>query len=235
MKVGFFSNVCYSKQTSNASPQKKLSSSEKLTQAMNAFRENNVELCFCLGNFVDQRSQAPMQVLECFDEIMELINSYSIPFYLVPGPEDYLAISPQKLQQQFELYIAPYAVHINKNMLIIILDGNYRTNECYHSKNDVEQVCCLPKAQIEYLERQSKIAPNCILLVYQNLNDRVPSQFLLQNASEIRDIIQNTKHINLVINGNYQFRIDSVMNGIRYLNIPAMNENKDDFYQIIEI
>lgn len=230
MKIGLFSNAFWGLQKPNAR-----SAQQKLQAAMTAFKKQHVAMCFCVGDLIYQKNQNRLQILNSFHEALELIRSYNIPFYLVPGPYDYRNVSAQDLLESENLYTTPYTIQAD-DYCFTVLDGNYRTDGKYSSAPNAEQAeLCLPTAYTDYLKHQIRIAQKTVVLLYQNLDSTLPSKYRLSNAESVRTIIKNVKRVNLVIQGGYPQGADTEIDGIRYLSLPSMYENETDFYKIVDL
>ena len=235
MKIGIFTDLRYCKQKPIEQTHKTLPSLKKLKETMIAFQKQNVDLCFCMGNLVDQTSQKRPEVLECIHEAMELIRSYEIPFYLVPGPQDHLTVTSAELLEREELYPTPYSVFTDHSWFLL-LNGNHRTDLQYGTDTARKQTeFYLPTQQIEYLKKQLRMTKNAVLLICQNLDCNVPAKFTLQNFAEVQKIILESGRIRLVLQGYYPKGADNVIDGIRYLSVPSMCENESDYFRIVEI
>ena len=58
---------------------------------------------------------------------MELVHSYGIPFYVVPGNHDYLMMRAEEMVEQAGFVIPRYVVDCGEYNFIL-LDANYREN-----------------------------------------------------------------------------------------------------------
>jgi len=236
VKIGLFTDChyCRSKLGGNRDS---VGSYEKIKASMEAFKKENVDICFCLGDLTDHAPDDTKESVEgCFMEIMELIRSFDIPFYLVPGNHDYLVMKAEELKEKTGYMIPPYTVSTEKYDFIV-LDGNYRSNMV---RFDVAGVLWtdsnLPPDQMEYLKRAlSDSQRACIVLIHENLDPCVHESHIVKNAQAIREIIRDSGKVRLVLQGHYHRGGDSVIDGIPYQTLPAMCEHGDGYYRILNI
>ena len=110
MKIGVFSDAHYCRADALCNTRRPSLSLAKVREAMDAFRLTGVDVCICLGDLTDHApTDTKDDVASCFYEILELIRSYNIPFYLVPGNHDYLMLTADELSEA-GIKIPPYTL-----------------------------------------------------------------------------------------------------------------------------
>ena len=234
MKIGLFTDPHYCKAEILCRTRRPSLSLSKVKEAMETFRKDGVELCICLGDLVDKCDSLEESYM-CLDEMIGMIRSYKIPFLLVPGNHDYTVFSAEELSERTGCRIPPYTVDIETHRLVI-LDANYRSD---FRRFDIAGVdwtdSNLPPEQMEYLnDALNNSSKPCIVLIHENLDNTVESRHIVKNAPQIRDIIEKSKKVTMVIQGHYHNGADHTINGIRYLTLPAMCEEMINKYCIID-
>ena len=234
MKIGLFTDPHYCKAEILCRTRRPSLSLSKVKEAMETFRKEGVELCICLGDLVDKCDSLEESYM-CLDEMIGLIRSYKIPFLLVPGNHDYTVFSAEELSERTGCRIPPYTVDIETHRLVI-LDANYRSD---FRRFDIAGVdwtdSNLPTKQMEYLnDALNNSSKPCIVLIHENLDNTVESRHIVKNASQIRDIIEKSKNVSIVIQGHYHYGANNVINGIRYLTFPAVCEGVTNKYCVID-
>ena len=153
MKIGLFTDCHYCKAEYMGPTRRPRLSMEKIKEAMDEFKANGVDMVFCLGDMTDHdENSTKEQIIDCFKEAMQLISSYEIPFYLVPGNHDYLVMSANDMEKESGFKIPPYTIETN-TYNFIILDANYRSNMVRFDKAGVEWTDSnLPPQQVEFLK-----------------------------------------------------------------------------------
>ena len=204
---------------------------------MEAFKEAGVDICFCLGDLTDNGPDDTKEtVAQAFREAMELILSFEIPFYLVPGNHDYLILKAEELSRLGDYKIPPYTVKTDEYDFII-LDANYRSSMARFDIEGVEWTDSnLPPFQLEYLRKAlSDSHKDCVVLVHENLDPAIHISHLIKNGKAVRDIIRDSGRVRLVLQGHYHGGAEGKIDGIPYITLPAMCEHKEGYYKILEL
>ncbi|MBQ8393739.1 MAG: metallophosphoesterase [Clostridia bacterium] len=234
MKIGLFTDSHYCKSQLGGGRDSG-ASFEKIKVSMEAFKREGVDICFCLGDLTDHGPTDTKETVEkCFIEVMELINSYGIPFYLVPGNHDYLMMKAEELVEKTGYKIPPYVVS-TEELDFIVLDANYRSNMIRFDIAGVEWTDSnLPPQQIEFLKKAlNNSSKECVILVHENLDPNVQECHIIKNSEEVREIIKHSERVKLVLQGHYHCGANAVIDNIPYITLSAMCENKDNYYKII--
>lgn len=237
MKIGLFTDCHYCKAEYLGPTRRPRLSINKIKEAMDAFKSSNVDLVFCLGDMTDHdASSTKEEIIECFNEAMQLIKSYNIPFYLVPGNHDYLVMTADDMEKKAGFKAPPYAVE-TKNHCFIVLDANYRSNMVrFDTAGVVWTDSNLPPHQVEFLSAElEKATKQCIILVHENLDPNVDKMHIIKNADQIRAIIKNSQKVSLVIQGHYHSGNESIIDNIPYITLPAMCEGERNSFRILEL
>lgn len=237
MKIGLFTDCHYNHAEEIGGGRRPAASYEKIKEAMEHFRREGVEVCFCLGDMTDHTpSDTKKDIEKCYREAMELITSFNIPFYLVPGNHDYLVLSADEMRRMCGFKIPPYTV-ICDECDIIVLDANYRSNMVRFDKAGVVWTDAnLPPDQLEYLERALRCTyRDCIVMVHENLDNTLDRSHVIKNADAARKIIKRSGKVKAVIQGHYHGGAHTVIDGIPYITLPAMCESESDYYRVIDV
>lgn len=230
MKIGVFSGVYW-----RNSQKEEAIQSQKLEKVMSIFKKENVDLCFCVGNLVDQERQERTDILKSFENALELIHMYDIPFYLVTAPQDFLRTDIGDLTRLVGLYHSQYTIHAD-DTLLIVLDGNYTSDMRHCEKNNAAPTeFYLPPEQILSLKKWLKMRKKCVVLSYHNVDGQVPSRFTLKNADEVMKTINESSCSKIVVQAAYPYRTDIVVENTRYITVPSMRESTTELCEIIEI
>lgn len=236
MKIGLFTDCHYCKSQLGGGRDARASLG-KIKESMDAFKRENVDICFCLGDLTDNgKEDTRKTVIQCFTEATKLIRSYEIPYYLVPGNHDYLMLKAEELEAMVGYKIPPYTVSADKYDFII-LDANYRSSMVRFDIEGVEWTDSnLPPFQIEYLkEALEKSERECIVLIHENLDPAIHESHVVKNAEQIRTVIKNSGKVRLVLQGHFHGGAESEIDKIPYITLPAMCEHTENFYRIMEL
>lgn len=234
MKIGIFTDAHYCHADILCDTRRPFLSIAKIREAMDAFRLNGVDLCICLGDLTDHApTDTKEDVISCFHEAIELIRSYNIPFYLVPGNHDYLMMSANELLEA-GIAVPPYTIPVG-GYKFVFLDANYRADG---RRFDVAGVnwtdSNLPNEQCLFLnDALSEASEPCIVCIHENLDPLVEKHHIVKNAEMIRQIIRERGKVKMVLQGHYHPGAERMIDGITYLTMPAMCEGTDNSYRIL--
>ena len=236
MKIGVFTDAHYCHAEVLCNTRRPSLSLAKTREAMDAFRSAGVDACICLGDLTDHGpTDTKEDVVSCFYEMLGLIHSYKIPFYLVPGNHDYLMMTADEL---FEagMKIPPYTLSAG-GYRFVFLDANYRADGRRFDVAGVEWTDSnLPNAQCLFLkDALSKAKEPCIVCIHENLDPLVENHHVVKNAEMIRQIIRESGKVKLVLQGHYHPGAERMIDGIPYVTLPAMCEGMDNSYRIFTL
>lgn len=235
MKIGLFADSHYcADETKNKTRRPKLSL-EKVKTAMQYFKSVDADMCICLGDLTDSACE-DFSVPDPLENILEIIKTYNIPFYCVPGNHDYMDYSAEKFFELIGTALPPYIVE-TPNLSLIILDANYRSD---YRRFDVAGVqwtdSNLPPEQSLFLENALAASKKqCIVFVHENLDFNVEEHHIIKNADEVRRIIEKSGKVKTVVQGHYHLGADNIINGVRYFTLPAMCEGTQNRFAVLEI
>ncbi|MBE6632911.1 MAG: hypothetical protein E7620_01060 [Ruminococcaceae bacterium] len=235
MKLGLFSDSHYCKLATSCGTRRPSLSLGKLREAMDAFREEKVDYVLCLGDLTD-KGTTPEEPRECMEEILRLIGSYGLPFRAIAGNHDYAVFSGAEFSALTGSPEAPFLLETDTHTLIF-LDANFRSDLRRFDVAGVEwKDSNLPHDQLIFLKNALDAATKpCVVLLHENLDPTVQVDHIVKNAAEARAILEASGKVSLVLQGHYHWGADTVINGIRYLTLPAMCEGEDNHFLILEI
>ncbi len=237
MKIGLFTDCHYCQAEYIGPTRRPILSLNKIKEAMESFKANNVDMVFCLGDMTDHDENSTReQIIACFKEAMTLIKSYNIPFYLVPGNHDYLVMTANDMEKEAGFKVPPYTIEAEAYNFII-LDANYRSNMIRFDTAGVEWTDSnLPPEQVDFLKTElNRSTKQCVVLVHENLDPSVDKMHIIKNAHLIRSIIKNSNKVSLVIQGHYHNGYESTIDNIPYITLPAMCEGESNKFRILEL
>lgn len=235
MKVGIFADSHYCLDELRCANRRPILSLSKIRKALAFFKEQNVDMCMCLGDITDS-SKTKEESYNCLKEIMIEIEKSGIPFCCLSGNHDYVDYSAEEFFNKTLSPIPPYVFEATSHNFIV-LDANYRSD---YRRFDIAGVdwtdSNLPPNQVEFLEKALENSKKpCIICIHENLDYNVEKRHIVKNADVIRKIIEQSKKVSLVIQGHYHLGADNIINGIRYYTVPAMCEGEQNTFALLEI
>ena len=235
MKIGLFTDPHYSCK-SNISDRRPSLSYNKIKEAMEHFKANNVDLAICLGDLLDDCG-SDEQNIEHAKALTQFIKSYGIQFYSLMGNHDYYNFT----KEDFEIYTdgsyPPFEI-VTENSVLVFLDCNCEDNGKMYSPKNVEWTnSYLQNDQLQRLEKTLNINADKKFYVFshQNIENEIDKAHIVRNADDIRRVLENAKNVEAVIQGHYHEGHDTVINGIKYHTLPAMCEGEKNFFEIISV
>jgi len=234
LKIGLFTDAHYCRAERLCRTRRPSLSLEKIREAMTFFQKEQVDLCICLGDLCDHgENDTKESVTECFREAVSLILSFDIPFYLVPGNHDYLMMTGEEIFDVCRCPAPPCVIRFGARQLIL-LDANYRANGVRFDRAGVEWTDAnLPDAQLTFLKAAlADAAGECVVMIHENLDPLIDERHVVKNAADVRTLLENSGKVRTVIQGHYHKGGEHVINGIRYVTLPAMCEGEKNSFAV---
>ncbi len=234
MKIGLFTDSHYcDKETTCSGTRFPRQSFEKIKNAMENFRD--CDLVISLGDLVDDCDDTEKNIKK-IKEITELIRSYGIPFISLMGNHDYQNFT----REEFDTYTGgaypPFSMSFGENTLVF-LDANFYADGTVYSRGNVDwkDANLLEDQRIALTKLLDETVGNVYIFLHQNLDPEVQEWHIIKNASEIRELIENSGKVKRVVQGHYHEGHDIVLGGVEYHTLRAMCEVEEDYYKIMEI
>ena len=233
MKIGAFSDphYCHAQLKGKKRP---LLAFERVREAMEKFKEAEVDICVCLGDLTDRIGEDTKEMSRSYlTEILGLISSYGIPFYLSPGNHDYLMTGAGELEE-LGIEIPPYKLTF-EDCELIFLDSNYdsrgrRYDEVGADRTDSN----IPNDQLDFLrDAVSSDGKRRVLLLHQSIDPLIDPNLAVKNAAEVRDIIKG--RVELVLGGHIHSGAEREVDGIKYITLGAMCKGECNPYRILTV
>ena len=237
MKIGLFSDPHYCKADDIGLNRRPILSLGKIKEAMEAFKEQEVDFCICLGDLVDRaKNDTKIEVLDNLNEVLTIIRSYDIPFYLVPGNHDFVDLTRQDLRGLNINFADPVYDFELGEYKFILLDCNFRSSGLhFDTEGHVWDDANLIPSQVQYLEKALKTGKKCVVLTHENLDPTVDENHTVKNADTIRTIIKESGNVKTVIQGHYHYGSHWQDGDIHYHTLRAMCLGEENYYEIMEL
>ena len=239
MKVGLFSDPHYCKADDIGLNRRPALSFDKIKGAMEDFKKQGVELCFCLGDLVDHASgDTKEKVLENLNKILTLVRSYGIPFYLVPGNHDYVDFSRKDLKDAGLLIsdLLPFVEVDTAKCKFVLIDANIRSSgNHFDIEGHVWDDACLDDTLVEKIAASLRCDKECIVMVHENLDPTVDQNHIIKNSEALCKAIKESGTVKLVLQGHFHYGSDWYDQNIHYHTLKAMCLGEENYYEVIEI
>lgn len=234
MKVGIFTDSHYCTLCFDDDRKPELSAL-KIKSMMDDFKNSGVEMVICLGDLLHCEPEKE-QNLKNLNYISSLINSYGIPFSLIPGNHDCEIFTMEEYASLSGFDIAPLCIETEKSKLILI-DACCDDDGTVHTppENDWTN-SFVPVSQIDWLKKElSYISKTCYIFTHQCLDYNVECHHIIRNAVVLNTIISDSGNVKHVYSGHYHPGNESVINSVKYTTLKALVLGEDNPYIIIDV
>jgi hypothetical protein len=202
-----------------------------------------VDFLLELGDFKDQDSppveQRTISYLQAVEKIFQQFNG---PTYHVLGNHDVDSISKTQFLAQIEnTNISPersyYSFDFN-GLHFVVLDANYRCDGADYDHGNFDWADAnIPDFELQWLKQDLATAPGpVIVFVHQPLDGTGP--VYVNNAEEVRQILQQSGKILTVFQGHHHPGSYSLIQGIHYYTLKALVEGpgaENNSYAVVEV
>ena len=193
------------------------------------------------GDFKDL-GRTPDESLEYLRAIEARFAAFKGPRYHVLGNHDHDNLSKEEFLAQIanegqDSAKAFYAFTRN-GVRFIVLDACYRSDgEPYCRGNFSWADAFVPPEQVEFLKAELAAAKGpCVPIVHHQL-DSEEKAYVVKNAAEIRDILEKSGKVKLVVQGHYHEGAFRELNGIGYFTSPAsvLHPAPENAFSLVEV
>lgn len=241
MKIGLFSDSHYCRATVSEPGRLSALSLDKIKDAMEDFKANNVDLVMCLGDMIDVGESVESSKRDLSD-VINVIRSSGLSFLYVTGNHDFSVASLDELQGLASFPIPPM-VFDSSEYRIICLDANYDSDMKHYGPDGYDWTDTnVPETQLQFLSKAlEETDKECIIAVHEPIDwhtQHERGQFgvwaSVNNAEEIRNIIKKSGKVRLVLQGHMHEYYDVIEDQIRYITVRGMCEGTSNHYMILD-
>lgn len=236
IKLGLFSDSHYCDEEVKVTTRFCSLSYKKLCDAYDEFEKQKVDLIICLGDLCDvDLSDNKFDSIKCLKEIVTKMKSSSIPFLFITGNHDSLCTDLNELQKIIGSPLAP-ATYETDQYRFICLDANFNSDMQHFSPAGFDWTDVnLPLNQIEFLKNALETSSKeCIVLIHEPIDSKTKECYRVNNAPIIREILEKSGKVKLVIQGHKHYFDDYIENNIRYVTVNGMCEGKENRFMICD-
>ncbi len=234
MKLGIFTDSHYCNVERDKTRFHALSL-QKIEEAMTAFRDAGVDAVLCLGDIIDIGKPKGREK-EYLRQISDLIKSFALPFYFIPGNHDYGALRGEEFCKEFGTPDLPYFVDF-PDVRLILLDAGYRKDgRRFDVAGNEWTDSNLPPFELRFLEKALAVDKKCVVCLHENVDTFLFNRhYLVKQHAEVRKILRRSGNVSLVLQGHYHKGADHTYTGIRFLSVAGMVEGKENRYCVMDI
>ena len=209
----------------------------KIKKMMDRFVQMGVEYVICLGDFIEN-AYDDEENTEMLEMLMGIINTYDIPFYTLMGNHDCDAFTKAEFYNITNLEAAPTTARVG-DALFVYLDANFLADGTSYAPGNINwKSTLIPQDQLDFYKNawQNTDAEEVYVFVHQNIDTNIPNEsYWLSNAAQVQDALAECPKLKGVFQGHYHKGYNSLIDGVVYRTIPAVCEEENMPYLIIEV
>lgn len=225
MKLGLFSDPHYSSQKQTCGRRNNSRSLEKIKQALVHFEQQDCDLILCLGDLIDSEDTHEKEIANLIS-IRDAVFGCKVPFVNVMGNHDAFAFTVEEFYDVLGNAAQPVTITREGKSLIFIDACHFASGVHYAPGDDDWMNTFYP--YVDALKNELAQAHGDIyLFMHQNIDPFIHESHCLSNAAVIRSVLEENGRVKCVIQGHYHEGAEHIVNGIRYLTLPAMCERED--------
>lgn len=217
----------------------------KVQEAIDRMNQEKLDFAIELGDFKDQDAVPnESNTLRYLTEIETVFQKFNGPTYHVLGNHDMDGISKQQFLERVENSGIPKAksyYSFNREKIhFVVLDGNYtKEGKSYDHGNFSWEDASIPDDEIIWLKddlKQNKLP--VIVFIHQMLDDSKNVKQAVQNAAEVRQILEQSGKVLCVFQGHVHEERYNPINGIHYYSVNAVVDGdgpENSAYMIVDV
>ncbi len=234
MKLGIFTDSHYSSAELTCGCRYNNRSLEKIKEAYRIFEDAGCDLVLCLGDLTDTESTYEKEC-ENLRACAAVMDASPIPTLCLMGNHDAFVFTEDDFYDILGQKHRPQTIMTDAAALYF-LDACYFADGTHYQPGGGDWTDTYYPHTAE-LQKQLAVTdtPACIFL-HQNLDLAIPQNHRLSNDALIRQILEESGCVTHVVSGHYHPGKESVVNGIRYLTLPALCERETaDAVRVLEL
>ncbi len=217
----------------------------KVQEAIDRMNQEKLDFAIELGDFKDQDAVPnEANTLNYLADIELVFQKFDGPTYHVLGNHDTDGISKQQFLERVENTGIPrtesYYSFSRKGIHFVVLDGDFtKEGKAYDHGNFSWDDASIPEEEIDWLKadlKQNNLP--VIVFIHQMLDESKDVKQAVQNAAEVRQILEQAGNVLCVIQGHVHEERYNLINGIHYYSVNAVVDGdgpENNAYMIIDV
>lgn len=215
-------------------------STDKMAECVALMNDKKADFLVELGDFINGTPKDNPANLRAIEDVF---GKFSGPRYHVLGNHDMEGLSKTEFRSIVENTDIPkertYYSFDQKGMHFVVLDANFRADgTAYDSGNYKWTDANLPKAQLEWLEKDLAATELPVIVFIHQLLDGDKASHYVRNAAEVRRILSKHPRVLAVFQGHKHGGKYNRVGGVHYYTLKAMVEGSgktENAYAIVEV
>jgi predicted phosphodiesterase len=216
---------------------------EKMTECVNLMNDEKVDFLVELGDFKDQGDPiSEKDTLKYLEVIEQIFRQFRGPRYHVLGNHDVDSISKEQFLTRIDntgiARLSKYYSFDSNELHFIVLDANYKADGSDYDHGNFNWTDPnIPQKELDWFRNDlAASSMPVIVFVHQQLDGK--GIHTVNNAAEVRQIMQESKRVIAVFQGHNHAGHYSYIEDIHYYTLKAMVEGSGDnnnSYAIVEV
>jgi predicted phosphodiesterase len=217
----------------------------KMNECIDRMNQENLDFVIELGDFKDQDAiPNETNTLKYLSDIESAFQKFDGSTYHVLGNHDMDGISKTQFLERVENSNIPrtesyYSFNL-KGIHFVVLDGNFtKDGKDYDHGNFSWDDAKISDNQIKWLNEDLKSNKlPAIVFIHQMLDDSKDVKQAVQNATEVRQILEQSGKVLCVFQGHVHEERYNLINGIHYYSVNAVVDGdgpENSAYMIVDV
>ena len=232
MKLGIFTDPHYSSAELTCGRRYNSRSLAKIEAALARFAAEKCDLVVCLGDLIDREPTHEAEAAN-LAALARVFDTAGLPAAVVRGNHDAFSLSKEDFYRILGSSRYP-ADRVFEDKTLIFLDACHFASGRSYAPGDTDWTDTFLPDTDGLRARLSAVPGEAIVLMHQNIDPNIRADHSLKNAAEVREILEQSGKVRLVLQGHYHPGTENTHNGILYRAFPAMCE-RDDAVFILEV
>lgn len=217
----------------------------KMREAMKEMNSRKVDFVVHLGDFKDQDSNPSEQsTLEYVRRQEAAFATFIGPRYHVLGNHDQDSITKTQFQENVVNTGIPkektYYSFDKKGFHFVVLDANFTKDGTPYDKGNFDwKECLIPDEELDWLSQDLETTKLPVVILAHQLLDNVNDHYYcVQNADEVRRVLEGRKNVLAVFQGHRHETRYHKLEDIHYCTLPAMVDHaglENNSFSVVEI
>ena len=236
IKVGIFTDPHTSLDVVSGKTRRPSLSIGKIKRIMDIFKAEGVEYVLCLGDTADGCGGVE-QAAEMVKIVMDLIRSYGIPVHAIIGNHDCDNFPKDKFCEIAQVAPSPSTIRVGDSLLVFLDANFYDDGSAYEPGHAFWTNSYITPDQFDFFADawQNTDAEDVYVFMHQNVDPEVEYRHIVRNHEQVRAELAKCPKLRGVYQGHYHWGHETVIDGIPYHTLPALCEEENMPYVIIEV
>jgi predicted phosphodiesterase len=217
----------------------------KVKECIDRMNQEKLDFAIELGDFKDQDAVPnETKTLKYLSDIESVFSQFDGPTYHVLGNHDMDSISKLQFLERVKNTAVPttesYYSFNRKGIHFVVLDGNFTSEgKEYDHGNFSWDDALISASQVNWLNDDLKTNKlPVIVFIHQMLDDSKNVKQAVQNAGEVRQILEQSGRVLCVFQGHVHEERYNLINGIHYYSVNAVVDGDgpdNNAYMVVDI